>query len=703
MADRYLTVQIDGIKGLHGTWEIGPRTVLTGRMGVGKSGILAGLHLAFLGKVPALGMGPGGTQAPAVLRLICDDGATVRVTMPDGQTIGRRVEYTPKAARVVALATVAGLTVEGEDAQAIIDRYAPDLLFADFDLFLRGTARERKEQILRYFPGLEGPDGQRWMQCEAFAALQSIVGQGEEGPGSVRHGADALRGYTTGAKLACGDGHEVLGILLAEDRSMADKIEELHEGAKEAERDRQGKVKAVEGIASIDQSAVRERAGELTALQERAAELEREWARIEEQERQATTAADRRTKAQARVDKHQAALTKAEADILDSDGLTALEDKLARARGACIAHSATKPKTSNRAAISELDREIATLTRECDRLTDGILGGRAVFDKAKADQAKHEAAGDDCPTCGKPWEKAAEARAAAIETAIKAQQEARTAAVAMKADLETKRQRMGELTAQREALVAQDDERQKILEAFNAQAEKLDEAFEALEARHEAHTKAVEAAAEAREELAQAKADLDEIREAAAVDPEYRAALDGQRKDLAAKVDAAQQAKAKLDLIAGAGLDEAQKESDIWRTAHRYAVEGRNAFLQSRMAKTRGIIDEAVKSLGIGDKFLLDVTGRDIEIGVERAGKPIALEALSKGQQVLFFSALVSAMPRPCECFRLLTTEGIEAYSETEAFLAWLHKGDNDCVIVATQARGDFGPWAVVDFSGSAS
>jgi hypothetical protein len=700
MADRYLTVQVEGIKGLSGKWEIGPRTVLSGRMGAGKSGLLAALHLALLGKVPALGMGPGGTQTPALLRLICDDGATVRITMPDGQVIGRRVEYTPKAARVVALATVDGLTVEGEDAQEVIDRYAPDLLFADFDLFLRGTARERKETILRYFPGLEGPDGQRWMQCEAFAALATVVGGGEESPGSVRHGTDALRGYTTGAKAVCGGDHDVLSILLAEDRSMSDKLEELHEGAKAAERDRQAKVKAVEGIASIDRSQVQERAGELTSLQERAAELDREWARLEEQQRQAETAADRRAKAQARMVRHQDALAKAEAAILMSGLLTEIDKRLAAARGACIAHQATKPAASNRAAVYELDREIAALTRTCDRLTDQILGKRKMYDDAKAAQATHEALGDDCPTCGKPWEKAAEARTAAIDAAIKAQTSAHAEARGLKADLDAKREQAAALTAQRSALAAQDEERQVVLDAWRKESDRLDGVALAMQAQSDAHWRAVTAAADARDGLAQAKTDLAEIAEAAAVDPEYRAALDCQRTDLAAKVSAAQQAKAKLDLIAGAGLDEAQRESDIWRTAHRYATEGRNAFLQSRMAKTRGTVEAAVQGLDIGDKFVLDITGRDIEIGVERKGKLIALEALSKGQQVLFFAALVSSMPRTGEGFRLLTTEGIEAYSETQAFLGWLHGSDNDCVVVATQATGDFGPWSVVDFSG---
>ena len=496
---------------------------------------------------------------------------------------------------------------------------------------------------------------------------------------------------------AIDDDHAVIDILLADDQAMQDKIESLHEGAKAAENDRRARVKAVEGIASIDKSEVQERAGELVALQERMEELDKEWARLEQQEQAAEKAGERRERLTTKIETLKGIIEERTASILDDAGLQGLTKELARARGACIAHDATKPAASNRADLNRIDRDLSEVNRQIDRVISEAKQKRADFDSAKADQEKHAEATGNCPTCNQPW---ADALAAAKQAAAEASARKNLAladAKVLHETLTTKRAEAEALTAQRDVLRKQDEGRDAEVDAWRTERDRLDGIASGLEEKIAGQDTHKANLADARQRLADAESDLAEIPDAAQVDEEYKEALAGQRTDLAEKVSGAQQAQAKLDLLAGADLDGAQREADIWKVAHQYAVAGRNAFLQSRMSKTCGIVDEAVKGLGIGDKFVLDVTGKSIEIGVDRGGKVIALEALSSGQQVLFAAAMLSGLPRPTEGFRLLTSEGIEAHSETGAFLEWLHATDNDMVIVATQARGEWEGWGVVE------
>lgn len=151
-----MKLKFDGIKGARRDLELGHATVITGPNGAGKSGVLAALHLALLGKVPAVGLGKGDVQDLGRLRRICDDGAWVALEIA-GHAVRRDVEFTAKRARVVG-------KIDGDETS---EGLSGELVFADFRRLVSAGDSERAQILSTYLP--QPGDGEKMAFAKEFA------------------------------------------------------------------------------------------------------------------------------------------------------------------------------------------------------------------------------------------------------------------------------------------------------------------------------------------------------------------------------------------------------------------------------------------------------------------------------------------------------------------------------------------------------
>jgi hypothetical protein len=165
-----MRVKFYGIKGRDGDYDLGKAALIVGENETGKSTILAGIHFALSGRVPALRLGKGDSQDAGKLLKMIGDGGWAEVTGTSNR-VGRRLEATAKKARVV---TYCGDT-EGPEAEALAAQWALDLNFADFRLLLAAGDKERAALLAQYLPQPADADQRAWLVGAGLAAVSEAL------------------------------------------------------------------------------------------------------------------------------------------------------------------------------------------------------------------------------------------------------------------------------------------------------------------------------------------------------------------------------------------------------------------------------------------------------------------------------------------------------------------------------------------------
>jgi hypothetical protein len=654
MGEQFIIITLRGVKGVTGTAVLGPRTLLTGAVGVGKSAYLFGLQLVLFGRVPSIGIAEGGKQDVGRLRLYMRDGGSVTVGFPDGRSFGYALEYTEKSARLKARgqAEPDGPVVEGAEAEALIADWRQSAIMCSWSAFQRANDRQRRDMILDYFPGLDSEDAARWARCEAYAALADLVN--ECSVGTPRHTADAERTYRLGAVRAVGsDAHGIIEALEGKALgSLAARLDRLHTESKRTENERKARKKAVEGLSLIeDQRTVTQQAGELPVLEERLRNMDTEIAALDAQAQAHERGARNRTAAEGRLTRAKQAAERLRVEV---GRLGSVEACTAAAKQAADAEAAVKAaRPALELDTSPLVTALADAEAQLARVMEAGRQQKIIYLEGKA---------GTCPLTKGPCSGDLSAAVATAKDQLAVLAQAKR----------THEAAVASINAELAALAAKAKLHKTDMERWR---DAMQAAIDATAAARQRLTRAPQAAAELADAEAAAKAAqqaFDALTVSAAADPAHRTALEEQRGRLTTQIKVVRDAKARLDVVAGAGVDAAEYEAKLWKAAWQGAVAGRNAYLQSRTAKTASAMQRAVKALGLGEEFVIDL-GADMRLGVMRDGVYVDVEALSGGQSVMFGAALLAALPVPKEGERrIIIVEGVEAGPELPVLLDYL-------------------------------
>jgi len=729
-------LQIENVKGLTETIDFERLNLLQGPNGAGKSGVLAALHLGLLGKVPALGIGNDGAQDAGKLLKISPKGGTVRIQSGD-HVIERRIVPTGKKARLETDVHRDGQDFAGDEALDLLaSDIAPGIVYADFGTLLAATPAKKKEMLLRYLPARDEEMAKMWARLYAYTRINDALA-GAKSPSQVRTASDG-EGFSKERdalaemllRLRPEDSRAVTtaqetGAVIVKASTTDEAIKDLHTNAKELESARRALATTVAQVAEITEEDA-ELAAELGALTiaADAAHRHHKDATAEQGKHEKQRDAVKRYTARVKeiMDKGAAAkerlavakTTKAAATNSPAAASTVTLDELRKTlKAADVALNTTRANgpTADPTLADKL-LEASQARSEAQRAIDAAMeAGR----KAKADRTAAKESGD-CPTCGKPLTDAKVVDALETELRDLVAVVTEHTALVKTADAELARIVALQMAEQSGIKVRQtactkaenavskaqrdfDDEEARLKReaaAATASVVRMDQEVEAARKRLEELAQSLK---DADADLAQAKADS-----APPVDADEISRLKHLADAAKTKADGARDAKSRMDVVRNADLDGATDAAKVAKAAHKGAVEGVNAYVQSLSTPTRDAVSEAMHALGLGD-FVLDVTGREILIGYMRDETYVDLDAMSRGEQVLFAAALLSVLPAD-GTMKALTMEVAEVAPENLSLLMnWLRDaGTYDMVVLATchGPAGAVDGWKVVTMGGAA-
>jgi len=731
-----MKLQIENIKGINETIDFERLNLLQGPNGAGKSGVLAALHLGLLGKVPALGIGNDGAQDAGKLLKISPKGGTVRIQSGD-HVIERRIVPTGKKARLETEVHRDGEDFEGDEALDLLaSDIAPGIVYADFGTLLAATPAKKKEMLLRYLPARDEAAAMGWGRVYADTRIMDAL-HGAKSPSQVRNtsSADAiaeevkaLRDMLLHARPEASKAVETSDHIHAmwdEANDTEALTKDLHTNAKELESARRALATTVAKVAEITEEDA-ELVAELGALTIAADTAHRHHkdatAEQGKHEKQRDAVKRCTTRVQEIMDKGAASkerlavakAAKATATTAPAAASTGKLDELRKvfniSEVALNAVRESDPKVDP--TLTEKHREASQARSEAQRAIDAAMeAGR----KAKADRTAAKESGD-CPTCGKPLTDATVVEALETELRDLVAVVTEYTALVKTADAELARIGALQMTEQSGIKVRQtawtkaenavskaqrdvDDEEARLKRetaAATASAVRMDQEVEAARKRLEELAQSLK---DADADLAQAKTDS-----VPPVDADEISRLKHLADAAKTKADGARDAKSRMDVVRNADLDGATDAAKVAKAAHKGAVEGVNAYVQSLSTPTRDAVSEAMHALGLGD-FVLDVTGREILIGYMRDETYVDLDAMSRGEQVLFAAALLSVLPAD-GTMKALTMEVAEVAPENLSLLMnWLRDSSTYDVVVLATCHGPAGAadgWKVVTMGGAA-
>jgi len=654
-----MKLNIDGIKGQRGEFDLGRRALLTGPNGSGKSAVMDALHLALTGKVPSLGLGSDGTQSAGKLLCIAEPDASVRLEY-DGGTVARRIEETAKSARVVTKGDT-----EDDGAVAVV---GDGMVWADFTRLTTAAPAERRDVLLSMLPRPDDTEVRRWMTHYATTrAVDVLADQPHRFPDMDDGEYETKKLMDLGGDVAvdaAADGRERANS--GQDSSAG--LHALHNASKAAASNAREKKAAVNAIKPRDGDA--ELVASLQALQGEADKASAALSEISQANRSASSDTARRERRDARrsiLDREIERLTPQVAALDDLEkALAVAEAKRDEAVVDLQAHKDAARVDPSTAAYEAAMTDCAAADSLIEELTET---GRDL-------RLDRDALTDDCPTCGQAWPDA-DSREKRRDEFTKQMEKVGDRIHEAETETEKALNAKEKAKAAVHALRAQD-------EFLQDEANKADTALRLAEDGIEEATRAKASIKSSHAELARlALDDKDAPVKAKGFDAEDEARA--KAKAATEAVNTAREAKARIDMTAEAGVEDAVLRARVLRACHQGAIAGDAAYMRHIGQSVIDRLDSMVQAVGLGEATMWDWTGRTFEVGVVRGDRRIPLIAMSKGEQVLYAAALLGCFPPEQEGLKVLTLEVAEVDSKSlTKLMAALTDTEHDLVVLAT-------------------